>query len=238
MRHLFLLLSTLLVTPVLASPAGQLALVRGNVSVQSGGAPVAAIPGVGIGPGETVKTGASAEAAARMADDGLLLIGESTAVGVSEFAFDPRGSSPNRLTYKLDSGSVRIISGVIGKRPGELSINTAYGDVTSMGTDFTVGICDGGCQPAGVYVTVNSGLVRLVNAAGEQIGAGGTIIFAGVDGQIVPVLVSMLPDGLVPAPEAAVTISQLASEILRLELTIAVCDPEASPSQPGCTASR
>jgi len=212
----------------------------GDIEVFRNGQLAPAAPGSAVEVGDVFVTGPGQAAALRMSDDQTISLGASSRFQVVSYQFDSQDRAGNHARYRLESGSARMISGLISKqRSGSVVLETAYGEVTTVGTDYIVGICDVACESPGFYISVNAGSVTVSGDGVSQTASMGQIIFIAAAGGS-PVLVASLPSGFLPAPDPAVIILSaiIPGSTLRLDVAGPICDGEASPTTPECTASR
>ena len=105
-------------------------------------------PGAGIYPGDTVETASNATALLAFRDDSKISLGASTRFRVDDFAFNAADLSGSRYFMSLLRGSLRAITGVIGRsnqRNVRFTTNTAT--VGIRGTEFAMD-CTGACAQA------------------------------------------------------------------------------------------
>lgn len=239
MRRLLIpLLLVSLSGAAVAAPAGQMFQLAGAVGVVRDGRLLPAQAGGPLKVGDVLHLDASEAAALRMDDEELISLAESTRFAIVEHRFDPAASSGNRARYRLESGSARLISGRIARQqPGSVILDSDYGQVSTVGTDYTAGIC-AACTPAGLYVSVHSGSVKVTTATGSIVASAGQVVF--VAAGAAPTMVSAAPPGLLLPPDPAAMMLSGVAEIgpVRIEVTGSVCDPAASPSQPDCSSGR
>lgn len=245
MRRLLIALVALIPLAGQAAPTvGQLYRTGGDVEVYRAGQTLPAVAGSAVEIGDEYVTDLGQAAALRMSDDQIVAMGATSRFQVVSYQFGKFGKfgevEADHARYRLDSGSVRMISGLIAKqRPGSVILETPYGDIATVGTDYIAGVCGGGCAAPGAYISVNSGSVTVSGGSGSQAASAGQIVFVPAGGGA-PSLVASLPPEFIPVPDPAVIM--LAAIIpggsLRIEVTGAICDAAASPTTPECTASR
>jgi len=249
MRRLLIALVALIPLAGQAAPTvGQLYRTGGDVEVYRAGQTLPAVAGSGVEVGDEYVTDLGQAAALRMSDDQLVAIGATSRFQVVSYQFGKAGEvEADHARYRLDSGSVRMISGLIAKRrPGSVVLETPHGDITTLGTDYIAGVCGAGCAAPGIYISVNSGSVTVSGGGGSQTAAAGQVAFVPAGGGA-PSLVASLPPQFIPVPDPAVIMltAVIPGGTLRLEavpvrvvITDPICDPEASPTLPECTANR
>lgn len=241
MRLILLLLALAPLAGYADAPAGQLFQAGGFVDIDRAGREFPARSGLPISVGDRLQVQKKGNAALRMADEELISLAERSRFEVLDYRFDPSGRSPSHAHYRLEAGSVRMISGLIAQRqPESVVLETPVATVRTVGTDYAAGVCGAGCDSPGVFVAVNSGSAVVANGAGSQAAGAGQIVFVPAGGGA-PSLVAALPANLAMAPDPAalmVAANIPGGSSLRIELTGSVSDCQASPSQPDCTANR
>lgn len=239
-RLLILILALLPFAGQAGSSVGQLYKTGGTIDISRAGRTVMADTGSPLEVGDTLEVGLGEAAALRMADDEVVSLGASTRFQLLSYQFNPGDRSGNHARYRLESGTARLISGLIAQqRPGAVVLESDYGMVSTLGTDYSASVCGVGCVAPGIYVSVNSGKVTVSTPAGSQTASAGQIVFVAAVGGA-PVLVASLPAGLIPAPDPTPLLltAGILGSTLRIEFTASVCDEAASPTLPECTASR
>lgn len=239
-----LLALTLSLTPLFAHAAGigRVVEASGDVQIMQADAPVPLKAGSLLETRQPLTVGSGSMAVLQMDDDEVISLGADARFEVLDYQFDPKSQTGNSARYRLDGGTARLISGVIARQqPGSVLLETPYGLVSTVGTDYGVRVCaaGAGCGAPGVYVTVNSGQVKVSSPRGSQTANAGQIVFsASIDAA--PVLVASLPNGLglAPDPEPFLLAAGVGVGPLRIEITSSVCDPLATPSTPTCSAGR
>ena len=153
---------------------------------------------VPIRSGDRIRTGRDGRVQLRFADGAQMSI-----LGGSEFRVDSYVLDQNRQRsfFALIRGSVRVISGRIGKRdPQDWRLTTPTATIGIRGTEFTVDqtVCPpSGCTDglvAGLKVAVIAGRVAVTNLAGTvEVPAGATLALADAQarpGSVLPTTVS------------------------------------------------
>ena len=165
---------------------GQTLLVRGG-SFQS---PIRAE--TGIRAGDRIRTGTDGVVQLRFADGALMSIQPGSDFKVEAFAYD---ASLQRSFFELLRGTVRAVSGRIGKRdPEAWRLRTPTATLGIRGTEFTVSevVCPKrSCGPedgVGLAVEVSAGRVAVTNQTGSiEVPAGASVRVPGP--QAKPILV-------------------------------------------------
>lgn len=119
---------------VLAS--AKLVTLQGDVNVvDTAGATRRVVEGASVYPGEQVYTGANASAVFAFRDESRVTVGASTNFRVDSFIFDPQNPSEGRFLVSLLRGSMRALTGLIGKvNNRNVSFSTATATVGIRGT--------------------------------------------------------------------------------------------------------
>lgn len=97
------------------------------------------VPGGSVYPGETVQTAADARAILAFRDDTRLTVGPGTRFRVDSFVFDAQNSREGRFLVSLLRGSMRALTGLIGKantRNVGFSTPTATVGIRGTGIDL------------------------------------------------------------------------------------------------------
>ncbi|HYF58759.1 MAG TPA: FecR family protein, partial [Burkholderiaceae bacterium] len=137
-------------------------------------------PEVPIRSGDRIRTGADGRVQLRFADGALISIQPGSDFRVEQWAFD---ASRQRSFFQLVQGSVRAVSGAIGKRDrDDFRLKTPTATIGIRGTEFTVDEtacpsagCPAGVEP-GLTVAVIAGRVAVTNSAGSvEVPAGATL---------------------------------------------------------------
>ncbi|MES2884646.1 MAG: FecR domain-containing protein [Pseudomonadota bacterium] len=190
-------------------------------------------------------SGNSSFAKLRMQDDSLIALGESSDFQIEQYLFRYQAAAveTSRARYVLNSGSVRMVSGAMSRlNPGSVVLATPYGDITTLGTDYSVGVCAAGCpsQP-GLYVSVKSGRVRISGSRGVIVVGSGEVLRLSATG----VESLLATPGFMLALDFDGFPSLDTTERIRVRLGVdtqdflnGVIDPAASPSLPLANNSR
>jgi hypothetical protein len=101
------------------------------------------VDGAAIYPGETVETGASAKGVLAFRDDSRLTLGATTRFRVDSFVFDDKAPAEGRFLVSLLRGSVRAITGLIGKANNRnVGFTTATATIGIRGTGLDLECSD------------------------------------------------------------------------------------------------
>ncbi len=133
------------------------------------------VDGAAIYPGETVETGTSARGVLAFRDDSRLTLGASTRFKVDTFVFDARNPSDGQFLVSLLRGSMRALTGVIGRANNRnVSFSTATATIGIRGTGLDLS-CDEACNfftwlgtievtPTGSFGTAGQTALQTLNA--------------------------------------------------------------------------
>ncbi|MDO4906145.1 MAG: FecR domain-containing protein [Lautropia sp.] len=195
---------TLAQTPGSGAPQTQpfpkqirLILASGDVRIEhTTGSPQAGAPGQParsgdwLQPGQLIITGADGRAQIRFSDGGLISLQPGSRFQIDQYRFDQH---QQRGFYRLFEGTIRAISGKIGKRhPDDFQLNTPSASIGIRGTEFLVQEtrCAPRCAPGqreGLNVAVSSGRVFVFNTAGSiELSAGRATYVASATSQPQP----------------------------------------------------
>lgn len=138
---------------------------------------------VPIRSGDRIRTGRDGRVLLRFADGAQMSIQGGSEFRVDSYVFD---QDRQRSFFELIKGSIRVISGRIGKRdPQDWRLTTPTATIGIRGTEFTVDqtVCPAsGCtdgQVPGLRVAVIAGRVAVTNLAGTvEVSAGATLALA------------------------------------------------------------
>ena len=100
------------------------------------------VDGAAIYPGETVETGASAKGVLAFRDDSRLTLGATTRFRVDSFVYDDKAPGEGKFLVSLLRGSVRALTGLIGKannRNVGFTTSTATIGIRGTGLDLECG---------------------------------------------------------------------------------------------------
>ncbi len=144
--------------------SGKFQFVSGDVRVQTKtGEIVAVAKGTEVNEGDVIFSGSPALAQLKMDDGGTLVVRPNTRLTIATYRFNGTEDGTERATYRLDRGSVRAITGQIGKTNKQnYLIQTPTASIGVRGTDHEPAFVpkneDGylGAKP-GTYDKVNVG---------------------------------------------------------------------------------
>lgn len=153
---------------------------------------------VPIRSGDRIRTGRDGRVALRFADGAQMSIQGGSEFRVDSYVFD---QDRQRSFFELIKGSIRVISGRIGKRdPQDWRLTTPTATIGIRGTEFTVDqtVCPvSGCADglvSGLKVAVIAGRVAVTNLAGTvEVPAGATLALADAQTRREPVSPTVTP---------------------------------------------
>jgi hypothetical protein len=120
--------------------SAKLVSTQGDImAVDTDGARRRLVDGAAIYPGETVETGPSAKGVLAFRDDSRLTLGATTRFRVDNFVYDEKAPAEGRFLVSLLRGSVRALTGLIGKannRNVSFTTSTATIGVRGTGLDM------------------------------------------------------------------------------------------------------
>lgn len=173
-------------TPAAAVPAtiaGRLIMASGDVRIVDAGSDATspatngqttpsgrpARTGDWLQPGQMVVTGSHGRAQIRFRDGALISLQPESRFRIDQYAY---GETKQRGFYSLLEGTLRAISGAIGKKdPDDFRLDTPTATIGIRGTEFLVQEihCAPSCKPGqqdGLNVAVSHGRVFVFNGAG------------------------------------------------------------------------
>ncbi|HQR05143.1 MAG: FecR domain-containing protein [Proteobacteria bacterium] len=161
-----------------SSQAGQITHLSGTLSVKraDGSTRLLAVKSE-IQGGDTLTTQSDTYARVKFVDGGEVVMRPNSQVKVEAFSYDQAKPESDSAIIGLLKGSLRAITGLIGKRNREkVSFSTPTATIGIRGTNL--GLCEDGCGGApGLHVDVTEGAVVVHNTAGEVIVNAGQFAF-------------------------------------------------------------
>ena len=141
LRHLWALLPglTLLLFMVGAwAAAGKIQLVVGTARIsQQSGQERPAQRGDDLYEGDTVSTNANSNVQIRMVDDAIIWVRPGSQFKIERYRSDQHGAPKSEAALKLLSGTMRQVTGAIGKSsPGDYKLSTPNATIGIRGTEF------------------------------------------------------------------------------------------------------
>lgn len=137
-RKILLLVPLLMMFSSMAFAAsGKIQFVNGDVRVKSASGEIrAAVKGMEINEGDMILSGMPGLAQLKMEDGGMIVVRPNTKFTIATYRFNGKEDGSERATYKLDQGSVRAITGQIGKTNKQnYLIQTPTASIGVRGTD-------------------------------------------------------------------------------------------------------
>jgi hypothetical protein len=126
--------------------SAKLVAAQGEVSaMDSAGAKRRLVDGGSVYPGETVEMGSAAKGVLAFRDESRLTLGASTRFKVDSFVFDDKNPTEGRFLVSLLRGSMRALTGLIGKannRNVGFTTATATIGIRGTGLDLDCGVAD------------------------------------------------------------------------------------------------
>jgi hypothetical protein len=139
---------------------------RGEVvAVDGAGLRRRLVDGGGVYPGDVVETGQGTQAVLAFRDESRVTVGAISRFRVDSFVFDNKNAGEGRMLTSLLKGTVRALSGLIGKANNKnVTYSTSTATIGIRGTDVLIrctGICAGesGAASDGLTVYTYSGQV-------------------------------------------------------------------------------
>ena len=179
---------------------GRIEAAGGNVEViDTSGNPRNGTTGMPLSAGDTVSTaGAQSWAVLRMEDGASFTLRPNTRLRLDKYHYDEANGSNNASVLNLLKGSLRAITGLIGKEtPQVYALNTPTATIGIRGTDHETVVVDESQAsehvPAGTYDSVNDGETVMHNARGEQHITTGKVGFLDHKGAFAPRLLNYRP---------------------------------------------
>ena len=129
--------ATLIFSNFAVAAAGKFQFVNGDVRVKSKSGDVrTAVKGGEVNEGDVIVSGMPALAQLKMDDGGTIVVRPNTKFTIATYRFNGKEDGSERATYKLDQGSVRAITGQIGKTNKQnYLIQTPTASIGVRGTD-------------------------------------------------------------------------------------------------------
>ena len=148
---------------VFAASAGTVTRLSGDASILSGGGK-SHVPSQGspINQGDTAITGKDGQIDIRFSDESVVQLRPGTQFRVDEYAYGGKQDSKAKGFYSLLKGSLRTITGMIGKL-----YQPAYAVITPAATIGIRGTEYSATLEKGLHVNVERGEISLTNRAGS-----------------------------------------------------------------------
>jgi hypothetical protein len=119
--------------------------------------------------GDTIRVGANGFLQLRFSDGGLIALRPNSEFRIDDYHFAGQQDGSEKAVFKLVRGSLRAISGKIGKQNKDnYQLNTPVATIGIRGTDYQITlVCSGTCSmggyvfKGGIYATGNGGKIVL-----------------------------------------------------------------------------
>ena len=96
-----------------------------------------AVKGDNLYEGDTVATGSNSNVQIRMVDEAIIWLRPNTEFKITTYRSTQHGSPKNEVALRLLAGSMRTVTGVIGKaNPGDYKLSTPSATIGIRGTEF------------------------------------------------------------------------------------------------------
>jgi hypothetical protein len=164
-----------------AKPAADVKAVTGMAVATDGvGGKRELRPGDSVYEGETIHTADGARVELKLVDNSDMYIRQRSEVKMQAYHMDPEGNEPGNAIVDLLTGGLRVVTGLIGKKPGDnYQVKTPTGTLGIRGTDYVLIVCEtGDCilndfapttpYTPGVYTGTVFGAVTVENQAGRH----------------------------------------------------------------------
>jgi hypothetical protein len=132
--------------------------------------------------GDTLFTGKDSYARIKFSDGGQISLRPTTQFRIDSYHYDEQQPGKDAAGFNLLKGSLRAISGLVGKRgdPDSYSVKTREATAGIRGTKFGVRLCQGDCGDVppppdgsliadGTHFDVLEGTIIVRNSAGSQL---------------------------------------------------------------------
>jgi FecR protein len=188
------------VANVAFAASGKFQFVSGDVRVQTKtGEIIAVAKGTEVNEGDVIVSGVPALAQLKMDDGGTLVVRPNTRLTITTYRFNGAEDGTERATYRLDRGSVRAITGQIGKTNKQnYLIQTPTANIGVRGTDHEPAFIPkndtgyGDAKP-GTYDKVNTGETYIETKGGVVIVRPNFVGYA-EDESSVPTILPAMPN--------------------------------------------
>lgn len=142
--------------PNAVQASAKVAVMQGDVFAQDpAGTRRRLVSGGAVFPGDQVETGARTFALLAFRDQSRAALGSNSRLKIEDFVYDARNPSEGSFLVRLARGSLRAVTGLIGKaNPSRVAYGTATATIGIRGTGFDL-TCTGEC--AGEEAAPNTG---------------------------------------------------------------------------------
>ena len=203
-----LALLALLGTGSALAEAGRFQFVHGEVSVtHPNGSQTAARKGDLVDEGDTIATGALAQAQLIMQDEGLIALRPDSRLRIDTYRFSGKADGSEQGVFALIKGGFRSITGWIGRvNKDNYKIRTATATIGIRGTDHEAMYIpppvegESPLGPPGTYDKVNTGQTYLETGTGRIELSVNQIGFVPASGNTAPVRLQTMPGFLKATP--------------------------------------
>ena len=173
--------------PALAEPVAQVAETKGAVTVQRPDGRWRLISSrSNVEAGDTVVTEANSTAVVAFTDGSKVALRPNTRFQITEYRHLPAEPDKDNALFKLITGGLRTITGLIGKRGNQdaYRMQSPTATIGIRGTEFTARLCQADCGtapvPAAARVTALQGKATATGPKGDRRDlAGGGAVHAG-----------------------------------------------------------
>jgi len=169
MKTSSLFIITALTTTSLYAGVGKITALNGLVSIQRSNSTLAGSLGATLEAKDSVKTGQNSKAQLTFNDRTIITVGKESLFSIDDYLFD--GTKESSTRFNIVSGSIRAMSGQIGKiAPEKFAVKTKTATIGIRGTNFIVDV-----EPSGasnILCTQGNILVLGTNSLESTIQAG------------------------------------------------------------------
>ena len=169
MKTSSLFIVTALTTTSLYAGVGKITALNGLVSIQRSNSTLAGSLGATLEAKDSVKTGQNSKAQLTFNDRTIITVGKESLFSIDDYLFD--GTKESSTRFNIVSGSIRAMSGQIGKiAPEKFAVKTKTATIGIRGTNFIVDV-----EPSGasnILCTQGNILVLGTNSLESTIQAG------------------------------------------------------------------
>lgn len=223
--------------------AGKIVLVLGTARIsQQSGQERPAQRGDDLYEGDTVSTSTNSNVQIRMIDDAIIWVRPGSQFKVERYRSDQHGAPKSEAALKLLSGTMRQITGSIGKSfPGDYKLSTPNATIGIRGTEFDATFATAriatqyNIQP-GTYNRVYTGSTVLEGPSGRVTLNKDEAGFMGMSSGDKPQLLPRIPDFMNAKPEVATRSEAVATTPRSLQISIRF--GEGDESTVSATSSR
>ncbi len=215
--------------------AGKIGIVVGTARIsQHTGQERPAQRGDDLYEGDTVATNTNSNVQIRMIDDAIIWVRPDSQLKIQRYRSDQHGAPKNEAVLKLLSGTLRQVTGSIGKAsPGDYRLSTPNATIGIRGTEFDVTFATAGIaarlntQP-GTYNRVFAGSTVLEGPSGRVTLNQGEAGFIGMAPGDNPQLLPRIPEFMSIQPNAAQRGEAAPTTPRSLQISVRLGDGEES----------